>query len=76
MRNFLCGRCAHPEKVRTYCTGCRLLTDYSAGDLDELCASFNIQQVLEPGTVVVLACCALCPDGPKPQRIEIHSITA
>ncbi len=75
-RNFLCGQCAHPEEVRSYCAGCRRRRSYSRTELELLCQTYDINQPIEPGIVIVLTHCAHCHQAPAPQRVEFFSITA
>lgn len=75
-RNFLCGRCANPEEVRSYCAGCKTRRSYGPDDLAKLCAAFGITQTIGPGTVLRLECCHDCAPKPQRQKIEFYSIAA
>ncbi|HTK60587.1 MAG TPA: hypothetical protein VL283_05300 [Candidatus Baltobacteraceae bacterium] len=75
-RNFLCGMCAHPEQIRSFCSACGVRRSYDPEGLAKLCATYGITQTIGPGTVLRLECCSVCTPKPTRQKIEFYSVAA
>ncbi len=54
---FLCGLCAHPDEIRSYCRGCRSRRNYVPEEVADLCRFHDLSEDVHPGQVLVLPRC-------------------
>lgn len=75
--DFLCGECAHPEEIRSFCAGCGQRSTHPLEAVSALFSAYKLDPAFaQPGAVIRLVYCGPdCRSEPSTQ-VEFYAIAA